>query len=101
MEFSIVFKEGRMARSFKKFIVSLLEECNIAEVCNDLSAFASAFTHPSYKNKEPKAIDYERLEILGDSFITLIITEKLYKQSLSLKKISTVRKEIISGSSLS
>lgn len=89
-----------MSDAFTKFIVSLLGDFFKGKSCEDFGAFESAFTHPSYKNKRPDSVDYERLEILGDSFITLIITEKLYSQGLPLKKISTFRKEIISGSSL-
>lgn len=62
--------------------------------------FLSAFTHSSFKPNTSIA-DYERLELLGDSFIALIITHLLYTSQNTLKDMCSLRKQIIQSQSLS
>ncbi|MBT8165935.1 MAG: ribonuclease III [Acidimicrobiia bacterium] len=38
----------------------------------------AALTHRSYASEDPAAVDYERLEFLGDAVLQLAVTEHLY-----------------------
>ena len=60
----------------------------------------SALTHPSFDNKN--FIDYERLEFLGDSVLSLAVTEYLYHRfpdldegSLTIKRSELINKNIL------
>lgn len=66
---------------------------------DSIDYFVTAFTHSSFKKKS-SIEDYERLELLGDSCLSWIITNHLYKLNVSLKDICNTRKEIVSGPSL-
>lgn len=56
-----------------------------------------ALIHPSYRNEKRLDKDYQRLECLGDSFISLIVTEYLIRQNTSLTEgeITERRKQIV------
>lgn len=45
----------------------------------DPQLFLTALTHSSYKTKEEKAEDYERLEFLGDSILNFVITSEIFR----------------------
>ena len=45
----------------------------------NINLYYTAFTHSSYCNENPKVVDYERLEFLGDAVLELIISDYLYK----------------------
>ena len=45
----------------------------------DPQLFLAALTHSSYKTKEDKAEDYERLEFLGDSILNFVITSEIFR----------------------
>ena len=45
---------------------------------NDHSLLETALTHRSFRADEPGAVDYERLEFLGDAVLQLAVTDKIY-----------------------
>jgi ribonuclease-3 len=55
---------------------TLLDKFNI--IPKDSRLFEQAFTHSSYAYENEGAINYERLEFLGDSVLELIVSEYLY-----------------------
>ena len=44
----------------------------------DESLLEAALTHRSFRADEPGAVDYERLEFLGDAVLQLAVTEKIF-----------------------
>ena len=42
--------------------------------------YIEAFTHTSYTNEHPEAINYERLEFLGDAVLELTMSDYLYNE---------------------
>ena len=63
--------------------------------------FVEAFTHSSYANLH-KTKSYERLEYLGDSVLSLIVTDYLYHHMKSQEgELTKVRSSIICEESLS
>lgn len=65
--------------------------------------YEEALTHSSFKTKDEKAKDYERLEFLGDAVINLIITTAIFK-SYPLKKqgeLTNMRKNFVRTHNLS
>ncbi|KZX12005.1 ribonuclease III [Methanobrevibacter curvatus] len=58
--------------------MELLEKFNI--VPNDPELFEIAFIHKSYKVQHNLPHDYERLEFLGDSVLSLAVSEYIYKK---------------------
>ena len=63
----------------------------------EIHLFISALTHKSTSND-----NYERLEILGDSVLQLVITEMLYEKypSYSEGKITVARQNLVNTRSL-
>ena len=66
---------------------------------NNKAIILEAFTHPSYKKNEPK-VSYQRLELLGDSVLNLLITIELFLRFpdedegyISHKRSSLISKE--------
>lgn len=62
---------------FRKKKKSPLEE-NIGYVFKDKKILQTALTHPSYRQKDPTAEHFERLEFLGDAVVYILLAEKLY-----------------------
>lgn len=87
------------SNDIKKFISFFIERDLDEEFWKDHALiFESAFIHRSCDCPHQ---NYERLELLGDSVISLVITDNLYKKNCSVKDICNRRKEIVSGISLS
>ncbi len=68
----------------------------------DSSLYLTALTHSSYKTKEEKVADYERLEFLGDAFITLVITDAIFRfyPHKSQGEMTNMRKNFVRSHSL-
>ncbi len=66
------------------------------------SLYLTALTHSSYKTKEENVIDYERLEFLGDAFITLVITDAIFRlyPNKSQGEMTNMRKNFVRSHSL-
>lgn len=61
-----------------------------------------ALTHPSYKSVSPDANDNQRLEILGDAVLDLLVIDWLYNQNVKDEGILTkIRAEIVQNTRLS
>ncbi|KZX15947.1 ribonuclease 3 [Methanobrevibacter cuticularis] len=58
--------------------MEILEEYGI--IPNDPNLFEIAFVHKSYRVQYGLDYDYERLEFLGDSILSMLISEYLYKK---------------------
>jgi ribonuclease-3 len=59
-------------------IIELLNQFKI--VPKNLAIYEQAFTHSSLSNLKQPIANYERLEFLGDSIISKIVAEHLYKK---------------------
>lgn len=69
----------------------------------DKELLIKAFTHRSYiSSSESGSESYERLELIGDSFIELVVTEYLFKRFPSFDQgvLSKLRAQIVSRKSL-
>ena len=66
---------------------------------NDLSLLQRAFVHRSYLNENPDFVlgSNERLEFLGDAFLSFVIAEALYQQfdSLNEGEMTKVRSALV------
>lgn len=70
---------------------------------NNESLFLTALTHSSYKTKEEKAEDYERLEFLGDSILNFVITSAIFKSYPHKRQgeLTNMRKNFVRSHSVS
>jgi len=78
-------------------------EKNIGYVFNNKKLLKNALTHSSWANESKNAgISNERLEFLGDSVLSIIISEYLYKNRSDLEEgyLSKYRSEIVCEPSL-
>ena len=48
--------------------------------CNDLNLIALALAHPSYAQEKNKINTNQRLEILGDAVLNLVVAEYIFKR---------------------
>lgn len=46
----------------------------------DLDLLERALTHPSYASENPRSVDYQRLEFLGDAVLELAVTSCIYDE---------------------
>jgi ribonuclease-3 len=46
----------------------------------DLDLLETALTHPSYASENPRSMDYQRLEFLGDAVLELAVTSFIYDE---------------------
>jgi ribonuclease-3 len=71
---------------------------------NDLSLLQQAFVHRSYLNENPdfKLGSNERLEFLGDAFLSLVIADILYREfgDLSEGEMTKIRSDLVRQDSL-
>lgn len=71
---------------------------------NNENIYATSLTHESYcyEHEIDLNLSYERLEFLGDSVLSLVVSEYLYKNypELAVGEISKCRSRIVSGNML-
>ena len=85
-----------MNNSDENNITKLISKKFNYRICN-VSYFSSAFTH-----KSASMDNYERLEILGDAVLQLVITELLFKKYPDHKEgqITVIRQNLVNSKSL-
>lgn len=68
----------------------------------DETLYVTALTHSSYKTKDEKAEDYERLEFLGDAILNMIITSAIFKSYPHKKQgeLTNMRKNFVRSHSV-
>ncbi len=65
---------------------------------NDKNLLKAAFTHKSYSNEHKNAVNYERLEFLGDSILGFFVTDYLYRtDSSSEGSLSSKKSKMVSS----
>lgn len=66
------------------------------------SLYVEAFTHPSYTYENGLRYSYQRLEFLGDSIISKIVADFLYKKypNMNEGELSNNKSSIVKGKSL-
>ena len=72
-----LFKKKKLSKLTVSFNFFLLNKLGIKPINEDL--YLEAITHSSYKNIQSKNFDNERLEFLGDAFISLSVANYLFK----------------------
>ena len=74
---NFLFKKKKTPLLSDSFILFLKNKLGVCPV--DQKIYLEALTHSSYKNIQNKNLDNERLEFLGDAFISLSVANYLYK----------------------
>jgi len=70
-------------------------ENRIGHLFRTIALLEEAITTSSYSKEHPEALNYQRLELLGDRVISLILTEKLIaEESLDEGKMTFLKAEI-------
>lgn len=82
----------------KNKILSLLNKLGIDTKRYDL--YIEALTHNSYSNENKSAINYERLEFLGDAIISKIISCYLYYQDFNEQEMTEKRQVLVRSETL-
>ena len=72
-----LFKKKKLSKLSANFKFFLLTKLGIKPFNENL--YLEAITHSSYKNIQNQNLDNERLEFLGDAFISLTIAKYLFK----------------------
>ena len=67
----------------------------------DRSVLLKAFTLPSFSNERPQFKNNDDLEFLGDSVLSLIVSDHLYKKGGTAGKFTEEKKKIVSSAPLS
>lgn len=79
-----------------KLLEEILNKYNIR--IQKLSIYIEAFTHSTYANENKKKYNYERLEFLGDSAISWIVTNYLFSHTKNNEGVmSTIKAKLVSG----
>lgn len=73
----------------------------IGYVFKDKDLLLTAFTRSSYAHEHGGSPDNDRLEFLGDSVLSLIVTNALYKTGEPVGKLTAKKKKIVSTIPLS
>lgn len=70
---------------------------------SDHSLLRQALTHPSVSGEESESLDYERLELLGDAVINLVVVEEIYRRFTDLPEgqMTKLKISVVAGSVLS
>jgi ribonuclease III len=68
----------------------------------DRSLLSRALTHPSVSTESTLALDYERLEFLGDAVLGMVVVEEIYRRypELSEGDMTKLKIHLVSGGSL-
>lgn len=68
----------------------------------DLDLLERALTHPSYASENPRSLDYQRLEFLGDAVLELAVTSFIYDEypSATEGEMTLVRAAVVSEPAL-
>lgn len=69
---------------------------------HNLDLYMQAFTHASYSNEHPNSPDYDRLEFLGDSILSMVVSDLLFHQypDFNSGKLSKTRAALVGGEML-
>ncbi len=83
----------------KNAFLSLLKKLDIEP--KNYSLYLEAFTTSSYANDKRLPYNYEKLELLGDSIITFVVTQYLFDKfkNLSVGELSEYRRTIVQSKS--
>ena len=97
---SFFFKKKKLPLLTEDFIFFLKNKFGVRPVNQQL--YLEAITHSSYKNFENSQYDNERLEFLGDAFISLAVAKYLFKVYPDKKEgyLTQLRAKIVSRESL-
>ena len=97
---SFFFKKKKLPLLTEDFIFFLKNKFGVRPVNQQL--YLEAITHSSYKNIESSQYDNERLEFLGDAFISLAVAKYLFKVYPDKKEgyLTQLRAKIVSRESL-
>ena len=68
----------------------------------DLDLLERALTHPSYASENPRSMDYQRLEFLGDAVLELAVTSFIYDEypSATEGEMTLLRAAVVSEPAL-
>ena len=97
---SFFFKKKKLPLLTKDFLFFLKNKFGIRPVNQQI--YLEAITHSSYKNIEKNQYDNERLEFLGDAFISLAVAKYLFKVYPDKKEgyLTQLRAKIVSRENL-
>ena len=97
---SFFFKKKTLPLLNKNFIFFLKNKFGVRPINQQL--YLEAITHSSYKNIENSQYDNERLEFLGDAFISLAVANYLFKVYPDKNEgyLTQLRAKIVSRESL-
>ena len=97
---SFFFNKKKLLLLTEDFIFFLKNKFGVSPVNQQL--YLEAITHSSYKNIESSQYDNERLEFLGDAFISLAVAKYLFKVYPDKKEgyLTQLRAKIVSRESL-
>tara|TARA_B100000768_G_scaffold179689_1_gene197928 strand:- start:401 stop:1108 length:708 start_codon:yes stop_codon:yes gene_type:complete len=97
---SFFFKKKKLPLLTNDFLFFLKNKFGIRPV--NQQVYLEAITHSSYKNIEKSKYDNERLEFLGDAFISLAVAKYLFKVYPDKKEgyLTQLRAKIVSRENL-
>jgi ribonuclease-3 len=97
---SFFFKKKKLPVLTEDFLFFLKNKLGIHPVNQQI--YLEAITHSSFKNIENSQYDNERLEFLGDAFISLAVAKYLFKDYPAKKEgyLTQLRAKIVSRESL-
>lgn len=83
---------------FKKFLL----DNGLSTEKGKFEIYIQAFTHPTFANEHKNSSDYQRLEFLGDSILSLFLAEEIFKKHSNLAegKMSIMKAHLESKPSL-
>lgn len=80
----------------KKSVEHLLKTLNITHTKN-IKLYTEALTHNSYNNEKKVGYTYQKLEFLGDSIISKLISEFLFYQDKNEQEMTEIRKNLVNS----